>query len=242
VPGLLVVSAAGWFWNQKNSTSLSLSGQVVWHEVDRCDLKVVVLERGSLESQSNIDLLCEVEDVRKDNINGTTIQWMVPNDSETRLSVALDTPLNRRLQRNNFRLALINYNVGLRNLMAAEDSIKLDVREDLRQLALDRSQYTIAVESAALAYERVISTRLRLQFAVANVAARVFLEAQQAYTNALNSIARLHVNYITDRTELFFDLEAFDLDSNGYWSGVTEDLSGKGIFSNDRENQTYQVA
>ncbi len=52
------------------------------------------------------------------------------DDSETRLSVALDTPLNRRLQRNNFRLALINYNVGLRNLMAAEDSIKLDVRED----------------------------------------------------------------------------------------------------------------
>ena len=49
------------------------------------------------------------------------------------------------------------------NLMAAEGSIKLDVREDLRQLALDRNQYTIAVASAVLAYERVINTRLRLQ-------------------------------------------------------------------------------
>jgi hypothetical protein len=145
------------------------------------------------------------------------------DDSETRLSVALDTPLNRRLQRNNFRLALINYNVGLRNLMAAEDSIKLDVREDLRQLALDRNQYAIAVASAALAYERVISTRLRLQLAVQNVAARDFLEAQQAYTNALSAIARQHVNYIVDRTELFFDLEAFDVDNNGYWAGVKED-------------------
>jgi Outer membrane efflux protein len=145
------------------------------------------------------------------------------DDSETRLSVALDTPLNRRLQRNNFRIALINYNVGLRNLMAAEDSIKLDVREDLRQLALDRNQYTIAVASAALAYERVISTRLRLQFAVPNVAARDFLEAQQAYTAALSTIARQHVNYITDRTELFFDLEAFDVDAWGNWSGVKED-------------------
>ncbi len=134
------------------------------------------------------------------------------DDSDTRLSMALDTPLNRRLQRNNFRLALISYNVGLRNLMAAEDTIKLDVREDLRQLALDRNQYTIAVASAALAYERVISTSLRLQLAVQNVAARDFLEAQQAYTNALSSIARLHVNYITDRLELFFDLEAFDVD------------------------------
>ena len=144
-------------------------------------------------------------------------------DSETRLSVALDTPLNRRLQRNNFRVALISYNVGLRNLMAAEDSIKLDIREDLRQLALDRNQYTIAVASAALAYERVISTRLRLQFAVQNVAARDFLESQQAYTNALSAIARQHVNYITDRTELFFDLEAFDVDQWGHWSGVSED-------------------
>ncbi len=74
--------------------------------------------------------------------------------------------------------------------MAAEDSIKFDVREDLRQLALDRNQYTIAVASASLAYERVISTRLRLQFAAQNVAARDFLEAQQAYTNALLAIAR----------------------------------------------------
>ncbi len=146
------------------------------------------------------------------------------DDSETRMSIALDTPLNRRLQRNNFRLALINYNVGLRNLMAAEDSIKLDIREDLRQLALDRNQYTIAVASAALAYERVISTRLRLQLSVQNVAARDFLEAQQAYTNALSAIARQHVNYITDRTELFFDLEAMDVDSNNYWAGVKEDF------------------
>jgi hypothetical protein len=150
------------------------------------------------------------------------------DDSETRLSVALDTPLNRRLQRNNFRVALINYNVGLRNLMAAEDNIKLDVREDLRQLSLDRAQYTIAVASAALAYERVISTKLRLQFAVQNVAARDFLEAQQAYTTSLSAIARQHVNYITDRTELFFDLEAFDVDSNGYWPGVTADF-GPGV-------------
>lgn len=145
------------------------------------------------------------------------------DDSQTRLSAALDTPLNRRLQRNNFRLALINYNVGLRNLMAAEDSIKLDVREDLRQLALDRNQYVIAVASAALAYERVISTKMRLQLGVQNVAARDFLESQQAYTNALSAIARQHVNYITDRIELFFDLEAFDVDGCGHWSGVTQD-------------------
>lgn len=179
------------------------------------------------------DDLKSIVDLRATQILGTKSGSSNPfdfsfDDSETRLSVALDTPLNRRLQRNNFRSALINYNVGLRNLIAAEDSVKLDIREDLRQLALDRNQYTIAVASAALAYERVISTQLRLKLAVQNVAARDFLEAQQAYTNALSTIARQHVNYITDRTELFFDLEAFDVDANGYWSGVQED-SGPGV-------------
>jgi hypothetical protein len=147
------------------------------------------------------------------------------DDSETRLSAGLDTPLNRRLQRNNFRLALINYNAGLRNLIALEDSIKLDLREDLRQLALDRNQYTISLASAALAFERVISTRMRLQLAVQNVAARDFLESQQAYTNALNAIARQHVNYITDRIELFFDLEGFEVDQCGNWTGANGDFA-----------------
>ncbi|XZE33605.1 TolC family protein [Pirellulaceae bacterium SH501] len=179
------------------------------------------------------DDLKSIVDLRATQILGTKTGSSNPfdfslDDSETRLSVALDTPLNRRLQRNNFRSALINYNAGLRNLIAAEDSIKLDIREDLRQLALDRNQYTIAVASAALAYERVISTRMRLQLAVQNVAARDFLEAQQAYTNALSTIARQHVNYILDRTELFFDLEAFDVDANGYWGGVREDF-GPGV-------------
>ncbi|MDZ4852185.1 MAG: efflux RND transporter periplasmic adaptor subunit [Pirellulaceae bacterium] len=96
-----VVGYAVWaFRNQKSSPS-SLAGQVVWQSVHRSDLQVVVLERGSLESQSNIDLLCEVEDVRKDNINGTTILWIVPNGASVKkgeLVIELDSgPLQESL-------------------------------------------------------------------------------------------------------------------------------------------------
>ena len=145
------------------------------------------------------------------------------DDSETRLSIALDTPLNRRAQRNNYRLALIDYNATLRNLIASEDVIKLDVRQDLRQLRLRRDQYEIAIASAALAYERVVSTRLQLQLALGDVVARDFLEAQQAYTAALSSVAQQHINYILDRIELFFDLEAIQLDPVGYWPGLRDE-------------------
>ena len=47
--------------------------------------------------------------------------------------------------------------------------------------------------------------------------------SKQAYTNALLTIARTHVNYITDRLELFFDLEAFNVNELGHWNGVAQD-------------------
>jgi len=84
---VLAVSAlsfVGWSIRNQSSSPSAFAGQVVWQEVDRSDLEVVVLERGNLESQSSVDLICEVEDVRKDNINGTTILWMVPNGASVK--------------------------------------------------------------------------------------------------------------------------------------------------------------
>ncbi|MEO1618858.1 MAG: TolC family protein, partial [Planctomycetota bacterium] len=87
----------------------------------------------------------------------------------TRLSFALDTPLNRRIERNNYRASLINYDRARRALIDNEDTIKFSIRENLRQLRLQRDQYEISVAQAALAFERVVSTRLQLKLAVGNV-------------------------------------------------------------------------
>jgi hypothetical protein len=139
------------------------------------------------------------------------------DNSATQVAITFDAPLNRRAQRNAFRAALINYNAALRNLIELQDGIKLAVRDDLRQLQLDREQYRIAVASAALAYERVVSTRLQLRQGVQNVAARDFLEAQQAYTASLNSVAGQHIGFIQDRIALFLDLELLKVDETGFW-------------------------
>lgn len=139
------------------------------------------------------------------------------DDSSTNIGLSFDTPLNRFSQRNNFRNALISYHRALRGLMQSEDQIKLDVRDDLRQLGLDRTQYDIAVASAALAYERVISTRLQLQLDIENVAARDFLEAQQAYTTSLSAVASEHIGYLNDRIQLFLDLEQLEVDETCFW-------------------------
>ncbi len=139
------------------------------------------------------------------------------DDSTTRLSMDFDTPLNRRSERNIFRLALVNYNVALRNLIEAQDNVKLDIRNELRAIALDRNQYEIAIASAALAYDRVTSTRMQVAMAQGNITARDFLEAQQAYTQSLSSVAQQHIGYIQDRIQFFLDLEQLQIDTVNYW-------------------------
>ena len=139
------------------------------------------------------------------------------DDSQTRLTMTFDAPLNRKAQRNQFRAALINYNVALRNLMNLEDETKLSVRNTLRDLQVAREQYQIAVSSAALAFERVVSTRKQLEENYGNIAARDVFEAQQDYTRSLTAVAAAHISYLVDRIQLFMDLELLEVDERGFW-------------------------
>ena len=142
------------------------------------------------------------------------------DDSATALGFNFDAPLNRFAERNAFRGTLISYQRALRNLSQLEDNVKFSIRNDLRNLALDREQYLIDVASAALAYDRVITTSLQLTLGASGVTARDFLEAQTAYTSALTSVASQHIEYILDRTQLFLDLELLTVDENGFWGDL----------------------
>jgi len=183
------------------------------------DWRAIKLAGDDLKSVLN---LTASQSIRTDSTKNNPFDFTF-DDSTTSLSMTFDAPLNRKAQRNNFRAALINYQVGLRSLIELEDSIKLTIRDDLRDLQLDREQYQIAVASAALAYERVVSTRLQLQLGVENVAARDFLEAQQDYTQSLSSVAGEHIGYITDRIALFIDLELLQVDDSGFWPGLYDE-------------------
>ncbi|MCY2994612.1 MAG: TolC family protein [Planctomycetota bacterium] len=142
------------------------------------------------------------------------------SDTHTRLQMTLDAPLNRQAQRNVFRRSLIDYNRALRNLLAKEDGIKLNVRDDLRQLQVNREQYGIYVSGAALAYERVVSTQLQLVLGTTKVTARDWVESQQAYTSALSNMARAHLLYLRTRINLFLDLELLQVNDTGFWPEV----------------------
>jgi len=61
------------------SNSAHADSEFVYATVQRSDLAITVTERGTIESQNNVDILCEVEDVPGDGINGTPILWIVDN-------------------------------------------------------------------------------------------------------------------------------------------------------------------
>ena len=143
------------------------------------------------------------------------------DDSTTSVRATLDLPFNRRLQRNRFRNSLFDYQAALRRLALLEDNIKLSVRRELRTLALAREQYVNDVASAALAFERVVSTELELR--IGSATSRDFLEAQQAYTGSLNGVASVHIGYITGRLQLFLDLESLTVGDDGFWNELYDD-------------------
>ena len=153
---------------------------------------------------------------RNDSSNNQPFNFSF-DDATTRLGLNFDSPLNRRLERNNYRNALINFSLAFRNWIQAQDEVKFEIRNDLRSIDLNRNQYDIAIASAALAYERVENTRLQLALGQGNVNARDFLEAQQAYTQSLSSVAQRHISYILARIEFFLDLEQLQVDELNYW-------------------------
>lgn len=107
--------------------------------------------------------------------------------------------------------------------MLLEDTTKLAVRNDLRALALDQEQYKVDVASAGLAYERVVSTQIERNLGIGGVTARDYLQSQDAYVNALGSVASRHINYIVDRMQLFLDTEVLNVDERGLWDGLYDE-------------------
>ncbi len=74
-----------------------------------------------------------------------------------------------------------------------------------------------------MALDRVRSTRLEFELGFQGVAARDFLEAQDAYILALSSVADNHLGHIVNRAQLFFDLELMDVGETGFWDKIRDD-------------------
>jgi len=129
------------------------------------------------------------------------------------LAAALDLPIDQLPGRNNYREALIAFDVATRNAELAADTIRADLREQLRSLESRRLSYDIQVNASGLAERRIESARLKLEAGRADT--RSLLEAERALLDAQNSVTSALVEYTLTRLNLYRDLELLRVDENG---------------------------
>lgn len=165
---------------------------------DRLKPDLLLFANASLRSQGATDYA--KFDLRQHELNG---------------GVSLDLPLNRKLQRNNYRQSIILFERQLRTLALFLDSLKSDLREDLRTLDQSRQSYDIQTRAKQLADRRVESSELSLQ--AGRVQVRDVVDAQTARVQAYNAATAALVEYHLTRMRLLLDLGILKTAKEKFW-------------------------
>ncbi len=138
-----------------------------------------------------------------------------------------ELPLVRRVERNNYRAALIGYQRQRRTLQAFEDNIANDVRADVRELRTIAELYRVQQRLIELGYSQVDNAQAVLlappapgaQSTAGDAAAltQQVLQAQQRLVQAQNALYTIWVNYQVSRMALYADTELLQIDESGGW-------------------------
>jgi hypothetical protein len=166
-------------------------------------------------------------------INGTNPFDFSAAGTTQQLSLNFQLPLNRLIQRNNYRTAIINYQQARRNLMNLEDTVAAQIRFDVRQLHLFAENYKIQQKLLQSFYSQVESALEVIVAPVdpdqlskgtatsiaANAAALTnqYLQALNGLNNAQTKMYDIWLSYLATRIELYQDLERLPLDNRGVW-------------------------
>lgn len=127
----------------------------------------------------------------------------------------LNLPLDRLVERNSYRTALINFERELRSLSLTLDNTRNEVRRGIRTLEQARQDYQIQKTAVELADRRVASAQILLQAGRAEI--RDLLEAQSAQLQARNAVTQSLVDYHVARLGLLLDLGVLDTEQERFW-------------------------
>jgi outer membrane protein TolC len=130
-----------------------------------------------------------------------------------RAGAAIDLPVDRLSERNNYRAALISLDAQQRATTLAEDQVRQDVRNDVRKLA--QVLETIRLQHAALevAIKREASTALQLAMGRSQI--RDYTDAVDSLNNARNALTQALIDHRIGEYELSRDVGLLGLDASG---------------------------
>ena len=127
--------------------------------------------------------------------------------------VALDLPVDRLAERNNYRAALIALDAQQRATTLAEDQLRQDVRNDVRKLA--QVLETIRLQQAAVevAVKREASTALQLSMGRSQI--RDYTDAVDSLNSARNALTQALIDHRIGEYELSRDVGLLELAPTG---------------------------
>ncbi len=147
------------------------------------------------------------------------------DQSSFRFGVQFTAPLDQVAQRNAYRQGLIVYQQARRAYMLAEDTVKINIRNEWRQLNVLKNQFEIArknVRNAAMQYDQAVEASIAPvapgQSANSSSANGLnLLNALGSVLNAQNNLIQFWVNYEANRLNIHRDMGIMQLDERGVW-------------------------
>lgn len=131
------------------------------------------------------------------------------------ISMELDLPVDRLVEKNNYRRALIALMQQQRNHQELTDTVILEVRNAFRRMKEAHDQHVIEQTNVDLAQSRTRNTLLLLQYGRAST--RDVLDAQKDLLNARNAVTDSLVSYLISSLEYLRDTGTLKVKPDGMW-------------------------
>ncbi len=134
-------------------------------------------------------------------------------DGTYRGGLGFDLPFERTGERNSYRASLINLDRAIRAAQDAEDSVKLQVLNGLRDLRVTAEDLRIQAVSIQVAQQQEAAARRFFEEGRGEI--RDLTEAQDDLVNARNSFISAVVGYRVAQLELQRDLGVLEVEADG---------------------------
>ena len=131
------------------------------------------------------------------------------------LSVNLEIPFDRFLERNSLRSSQIAYDREVRALEEFEDNLVIEIKSAFREI--ERRGKSLDIQLELIVDQEKNRAIAQLRFERGEVSNRDVVESEQALLDARNSLINEQVNYEIARLRLLRDLGILFLDEEGIW-------------------------
>jgi outer membrane protein TolC len=140
-------------------------------------------------------------------VDSTTYQWNA--------GAEVDLPLDRKAQRNDYRASLIAYERAKRDVISLEDTVKLQISDDWRNLDQARRNYEISELGVNIALRRVEEQQLRQE--LGRGTSRDLVDAENDLIDSKNQRTAALVSHTIARLKFYRDMGILWIRDNGQW-------------------------